>query len=94
MKPKYQHDCKTCVFLGGHTAPESSLYYDLYYCLQYGMPTVLARYGDPDHEYLSGAPMSFQRSAFLDKNNTSPLAEAYRRAIEKGYFAKKGQAHV
>ncbi len=48
--PRYDHDCPCCIFLGKEEQ------YDLYYCRQMGMPTVIARFG-PDGDYLSG--MSF-----------------------------------
>lgn len=47
-KPRYQHDCTKCVFLG--TDGE----YDLYVCEGEGRPTVIARYGDDGPQYKSG----------------------------------------
>lgn len=45
---RYKHDCETCKFLGHYNE------YDLYYCSQTGLPTVIARYGDDGPEYTSG----------------------------------------
>jgi hypothetical protein len=46
MKPKFEHDCDDCVFLGHY------LENDLYYCPK--EPTILARYGADGPEYTSG----------------------------------------
>lgn len=54
FKKKYTHNCKDCVFLGEFQ--ENDLQYDLYWCSQSGMPTVIARYGDAGGDYLSGMP--------------------------------------
>ena len=52
LTPMFTHDCKRCVFLGHyHTATDR---YDLYYCTEYGTPTVLARYGSGESEYTCG----------------------------------------
>lgn len=69
MKPKYQHDCDNCVFLGQHSE------YDLYYCPQGGHPTVIARYGNKGEEYTSGL-------SFAEK--IEPLKIAKKLSIEKG----------
>lgn len=45
---RYKHDCKLCKPLG--TFAE----YDLYYCEQAGIPTVIARFSDDESEYFSG----------------------------------------
>lgn len=66
---RYKHDCDTCVSLGEYEE------YDLYHCYQKGMgATVVARYGDEPHEYLSGMWAS-----------DPVLEEAKRRAKEKIY---------
>lgn len=44
---RHQHDCDKCISLGEHNE------YDLYYCEQGGLPTVIARFG-PEGEYKSG----------------------------------------
>ena len=67
-----QH-CKSCVFLGNFEGTEQDCY-DLYFCPQGSLPTVLARYGNAASEYVSG--MSSQLPA---------LKEAVRRARELGH---------
>ena len=45
-KPRYEHDCTCCTFLGGYQE------YDLYHCGQ-DSPTVIARFGELG-DYKSG----------------------------------------
>jgi hypothetical protein len=71
---RYQHDCDECKPLGQHDE------FDLYYCDQHGMPTVIARFGE-DGDYMSG--MCFA--------NSGPLKEARTRAIVLDYI-KAGDA--
>jgi hypothetical protein len=52
-KPRYQHDCDCCEYLG------QSFNYDLYFCG--GEPTVILRYGDEGHEYCSGLNFASNR---------------------------------
>jgi hypothetical protein len=74
MKPKYQHDCDACTFLG----QDSTGKYDLYYCPQGGiLPTVIARYGDGDN-YYSGLYARFRIPV---------LMEAFDRAVARGLLA-------
>ena len=55
--PKFQHDCKSCTFLG--RAEYGDQVYDLYYCTQGGvLPTLIARYSDKGSEYISGIGFS------------------------------------
>lgn len=75
MKAKYKHDCDCCNFLGHYEE------HDLYYCSQDGgIPTVIARWGNDGHDYSSG--LSFV-------NHIPVIAEASRRAIDKGYLTQK-----
>jgi hypothetical protein len=69
-KPRYEHDCNACTFLGQYED------YDLYFCLRGGnRPTVIYRYGDEGSQYSSG----------LELADLSPqLGEARKRAIEAG----------
>jgi len=46
--PRHQHDCTTCTFLGFYED------YDLYFCPQGSMPTVIARKSSKDSDYQSG----------------------------------------
>jgi hypothetical protein len=74
--PKYKHDCDKCIFLGSYSSNDMD--HDLYYCSQKGFPTVISRHGDEGEKYTSGIELA--------KTNTLPsLAEALKRAIEKGY---------
>ena len=50
-KPMYTHDCSRCTFLGTFED------YDLYYCPQGGLTTVIARFGNKGAEYMSGLPV-------------------------------------
>lgn len=49
MKPRYEHNCDRCEFLG------HLLGHDLYYCEQGSdLPTIVARYGNEGPDYASG----------------------------------------
>lgn len=78
VKPRFQHNCEDCIFLGAVSLRgDHQGYYDLYYCNNgpFG-PTLLARYGDEGHEYASG--LSF------GKERINPaLAAAYDLAVSK-----------
>ena len=65
---RYEHDCDNCCPLGEYQE------FDLYYCPQSGIPTVIARFGE-DGEYYSGLNFA---------DNIPALGEARKRAIEKG----------
>ncbi len=68
---RYEHDCDHCKPLGMFRD------FDLYYCPQGGLPTVIARYGE-DGNYTSG----------LDAADRHPeLAEARARSVTAGYIA-------
>lgn len=49
-KPRFDHDCEDCEYLGWYD-PKEHHKYDLYYCPREG--TVIARWG-PDGQYVSG----------------------------------------
>lgn len=52
----YKHKCDSCIFLGNWT--EYGLFiYDLYFCNQDNLPTVIARYGNDPSHYHSGLNM-------------------------------------
>lgn len=73
-KPRYQHDCDACVFLG---------YYgnvDLYCCNQHGHPTVIARYSSTGSDYSSGIVFARQVPA---------LAVALERARKLGLISEE-----
>lgn len=48
MKPRYQHDCKYCDFIGTIHGD------DVYICPQNGRPTIVVRQGNKRENYLSG----------------------------------------
>jgi hypothetical protein len=65
--PWYKHDCTNCTFLGQFEE------YDLYYCPQGNIPTVIARFSDDGPDYTSGL------------NSRLPCLQAAQMlAIEKG----------
>lgn len=66
--PRYRNDCEQCVWLGRHS------YFDLYFCPQGGMPTVIARFG-PGPRYKSG---------LLRADVDAMLGEARDRAVTRG----------
>jgi hypothetical protein len=68
---RFQHDCSVCKSLGQFGDA------DLYFCEQGGsFPTVIARYSDDGADYQSG----------LSLTRIPELAEAKKRATEKGYL--------
>lgn len=69
--PRYLHDCETCTFLGGFLFEDH--HYDLYYCPQGGVPTVIGRFGNGELYYMSGAHLG-----------DPVLVEAYKRATLQG----------
>ena len=71
--PQHKHDCSQCTFLGRYNE------YDLYFCHQNGMPTIIARYGEAGN-YMSG--LSFAIADLTDYKD-SPLAVGLVRAIER-----------
>jgi hypothetical protein len=74
---RYEHDCDQCKPLG--VLDE----FDLYFCQQLGVPTVIARFG-PDGEYLSG----------LGAATDGPLKEAKTRAIVAGYLTPDARGNA
>jgi hypothetical protein len=72
-EPRYQHDCDKCHFLGQDAEN------DLYFCPRGGIPTVVARFGDGDDDFVSG----YNQAALLE-----PLAEAKRRAVTAGLLPR------
>lgn len=72
--PKWKHDCMYCTYLGAAPDIDGSQL-DLYICQRQKLPSVLARYGNQGHQYLSGLTAAA---------NDPHLAEAKRRAISLG----------
>jgi len=75
MKTKYKHDCQKCIFLGQYEFKGEI--YDLYFCEQDGLPTVIARYGNDGPEYISGLQFA---------NSFEPIKEAKERSIKLNYL--------
>lgn len=81
-EPIYRHNCLACVFLGNtvyKTDVEDDVIYDLYYCNQGGVSTLVGRYGNEVMDYISGM-------AFKDE---MPLSIAYERAKIKGLIKEE-----
>ena len=68
-KPRHEHDCSQCTFLGYYNE------YDLYFCPQHGVPTVIARFSSHGPDYTSGLHSQLPQ-----------LIEAENRAIIEGLF--------
>lgn len=53
----YEHDCDKCIFLGSWDDADQSVIttYDLYFCPQHNLPTVVARYGNDGPDYHCGS---------------------------------------
>jgi hypothetical protein len=91
-KPKFEHDCEKCVFLGRWYTNETDDY-DFYWCDKLGLPnlaSVIARYGNEGREYLSSHPPG----AFADPNDywlksTDWYRELIRRALAKGLYTQE-----
>lgn len=72
-KNRWENDCEYCKYLGRFKE------FDLYYCKQGGLPTVIARYGNgPD--YVSGLELGAMHKLNMD----SGIGTAYRRAVMAG----------
>jgi len=80
MNKFFNHDCDECTYLGSldnypdiHSDHKN---WDLYFCKQCGLAdTVIARYGDEGHSYVSGIDFAV---------TVMPLAEARNRAESLG----------
>lgn len=96
-RPRYEHDCTTCVYLGtitldaptgivGHV-PNYAGTYDLYYHdhqLIGGEPTIIARYSGSGPDYYSGL-------VFGQCGAIAPLVAAYAIAVVRGLIRGKSQ---
>jgi hypothetical protein len=72
--PQFEHGCSMgCTYLGQFEG------YDLYFCPQHTIPTVIARFGDEPHEYMSGMPRPGAEAL-------PPLAIAKKLAIMMGLY--------
>jgi hypothetical protein len=81
-KPRYEHDCDNCDFLGRHEE------YDLYYHPnrpEWYLPSVIARWSSDGPDYISGLAFVPQHSA---------LFECYLRATRAGLVDGETAARV
>lgn len=79
--PYYQHTCPHCIFLGNFED------YDLYFCHNAKLDTVIARYGDNGPDYTSGLGFAEPFYDLVSKKNVSgipALVEAKKRATKAG----------
>lgn len=70
MKPKYQHNCSDCTFIGTDNVGKGETVYDFYTCQADGsrLPrSLIARYGNEPHEYTSGPLFCCGELTELDK---------------------------
>jgi hypothetical protein len=84
-KPKHQHDCKACSFLGQFVTEGQTL--DLYHCEQGGiMPTLLYRHGDKGSEYGTMPPTVYHqiKRDRPDLIPGHPGVAAYKLALKRG----------
>ena len=84
-KPKYQHDCGRCTFLGTYYDQKHEVHNDLYHCDQnksFG-PTLVARWGPEGWQYSSGLLFA------LEGEPGEPLHEAYLLAQKQNLNLKK-----
>ena len=64
MKPRFQHDCEYCEFVGVIDGM------DIYICPQAGNPTIVAREGNRRENYMSGQRLVLGRLN-LELNHTA-----------------------
>lgn len=86
-KPKYDHDCSRCTFLGNYEAGVDKPIFDLYFCYPPSYPeypTVICRYSSNGADYSSG--MSIALALEKEGNTADPLVEALRRARDKSLY--------
>jgi hypothetical protein len=82
-KPKFQHDCDGCTFLG------SDEKHDFYYCPQGNLPTVIARWDNDGPSYTSG--LETARMIEGQKRLDHPLVKALKLAREAGLIHEQAQ---
>lgn len=86
-KPKYDHDCSRCTFLGNYEAGVDKPIFDLYFCyppsyLEY--PTVICRYSSNEADYSSG--MAIALALEKEGKTTDPLVVALQRARGRSLY--------
>lgn len=92
-EPQYEHDGDCCTYLGRYRSQDKDHIhkdgYDLYYCPQGNLPTVIMRFGNDGWEYYSGIALA----EAYDDYRTQPLIVAAKvarsRAIQMGIHTPK-----
>lgn len=79
-EPLYAHECEGCTFLGRCT--RSGAWFDLYFCTQGSLPTVISRRSSDPPDYTSGLEIA---RAIEAEAPADPLVEALRRARARGF---------
>lgn len=74
--PRFEHDCQNCIFLGGYEE------YDLYFCPQGGLPTIIARTSSEGGDYFTIYPPKEWRKSLHGMQEA--LFAAGQRAIALG----------
>ena len=86
MRPRFEHDCEACVFLG------ASLTHDFYFCRgNVKKPveetaTVIARFGSDGPDYASGLEIAL---AVENKDPEYPLVRALQLARKQGLLPQE-----
>jgi hypothetical protein len=87
LTPRYTHHCEQCKFLGGHNE------FDLYYCFQSAVPTLIARFSNAVPDYQSGWPSESEalKKAKWYADNKSLVVEIFQaeEVIEEKKLTKK-----
>lgn len=81
MKPKFQHDCKSCKFLG--TTTYEDRHYDLYCCVDLTNPNmtdVIARFDSQGSSYISTTVSIISYSEAYAADH--PIRKAWELAVE------------
>ncbi len=83
---EWDHDCTGCIFMGQVSYAKG--YYDAHYCAdEVAGPTIVLRYGDEGHEYISATVETIREYIEIrGEENTNP---AYIEALARlKYYAK------
>lgn len=70
MEPMFGHGCSACRFLGTYDKC------DLYFCPQHTLPTVIARFGNANGDYVSGLTLARNHDLhkLLEQDGTGHIA--------------------
>jgi hypothetical protein len=94
MKPKFQHDCDKCEFLGHYFD------HDVYVCLPQGFEScegatagsIIARHGDDGPEYAS-SPLPHFQSQLFDREHTIGLGNGKSMPFQDFLFSDEVPPH-